>query len=177
MSHKVILGQTAQEVRVCFRLIALGWEQAVAQTMDTGEVWFVLLLHEVSWTCHGAGVWPGAHPPIQPVLPLLPWSPSLGILHCQLAAPLAGNEFWKGGQVCPTWSPAPGSFEPSSVLPLPPNTCLTPGEPLNLSVLRQNKDNTTSFSLHAVCLLQIRCKLLRARFVSSVCSVPIKTEP
>lgn len=85
----------------------------MAQTMGTGEVWFVVLIHEVSWTCHGAGVWSGAHPHLQPELPLLPGSLSLGILHCQLAAPLLEMSFRRedkcvplGPQLLGAWSTA-----------------------------------------------------------------------
>lgn len=183
ISHNLILGQTAKEVWGLLQAYFPGLEAGCDSNPRTRDVWFVALLHEVPWTCRASRRVARCSPPP----PSSAGHSPLGILpleSCTALLPACSPPCWawakaflKGGQVCPAWSPTPGSFEHISALPLPPNTYLTSGKSLNLSVLRQNKDNTTSFSLHFVCLLQLRCKLLRARFVFSVCSVPIKTEP
>lgn len=173
-------GKQPKKCGVCCRLISLGWKQAMAQIHGQRGC---LVCCTAAGTCHGSRHVARCSPP-PPVSAGHSLLGTLPLESCTALLPACSAPCWKwaklflkGGQVCPTWSPAPGSFEHSSVLPLPPNTCLTPGKPLNLSILKQNKDNTTSFSLNFVCLLQIRCKLLRVRFVFSVCSMPIKTEP
>uniref|UniRef100_A0A8C5JHF8 Uncharacterized protein n=1 Tax=Junco hyemalis TaxID=40217 RepID=A0A8C5JHF8_JUNHY len=138
-----------QQCGVCCSSFPCAGSRLWLRPMDTGRfglVWFVLL-QGVSWACRAGRDVARAHPTPASAA-ILPWRPRPGILPCQPAVPLLGmgqgvSEGWRAVSCL---VPAPGSSEHSSGRPLPPDACLTSGEPLTLSVLRHNKDTTKYIS-------------------------------